>query len=255
MKIMTFNLRFENDRDGPDGWEFRKDPAVQLIDRYAPSIVGTQEGTCSQIVYLRDHLPDYHLHTPDRVYDDTCQYPTLFVRKSDFDVLEGAEFWLSRTPFVHRSKNWDSAFPRMISFAKLKSLATGQSLSVAVTHLDHMSSRARYEQAKIVIDWVQRQTGAVILMGDFNDGPESPVHTLLVGKATGLRDTWHALGREDDSDSFTHHGFTGIPQKGRLDWILISPHIHVREASVIKDHRNGRFPSDHFPYLVTADLI
>lgn len=251
---MTFNLRFENDRDGPNGWEFRKDLVIQLIDRYAPSILGTQEGTCSQIWYLRDHLPEYHLHAPDRVYDDTCQYPTLFVRKSDFAILEGGEFWLSQTPHIHRSKDWDSAFPRMMSFGKLKSLASGRVLSVSVTHLDHMSSHARYEQAKIIVEWLRRQTGAIILMGDFNDTPESPVHNLLVGQETGLRDTWHALGRDEGYDSYTHHGFTGIPGKGRLDWILKSSHIRVRDAFIIHDHWKGRFPSDHFPYIVDADL-
>jgi len=252
---MTFNLRFENDRDGSNGWEFRKDLVVQLIDRHAPSILGTQEGTCSQISYLRDNLPEYHLHTPNRIYDDTCQYPTLFVKRNDFVVLEGSEFWLSRTPHIHRSKDWDSAFPRMLSYGRLKSIGSGRVFSVAVTHLDHMGSNARYEQAKIIIDWIHGQTGAVILMGDFNDSPASPVHNLLVEHGTGLRDTWHTLGRKDNCDSFTHHGFTGIPGKGRLDWILISSHIRVNDAFIIRDHWGGRFPSDHFPYLVSTDHI
>lgn len=105
MKIMTFNLRFENDRDGPNSWVFRRDLVIQLINRYAPSIPGTQEGTCSQIWYLRDHLPEYHLHAPNRVYDDTCQYPTLFVKMSSNIHVKNAfiihDHWEGRFPSDH----------------------------------------------------------------------------------------------------------------------------------------------------------
>ncbi|OPX40556.1 MAG: hypothetical protein B1H13_06920 [Desulfobacteraceae bacterium 4484_190.3] len=76
----------------------------------------------------------------------------------------------------------------------------------------------------------------VILMGDFNDIPGSNVHQLL--------------GRKERQDGFTHHGFTGIPQKGRIDWILASSRFAIRDAVIIQDHFNGRYPSDHFPYMV-----
>ncbi|MBW2094627.1 MAG: endonuclease, partial [Deltaproteobacteria bacterium] len=63
-------------------------------------------------------------------------------------------------------------------------------------------------------------------------------------------DTWQVLGRKEDAQSFTHHGFTGIGQNGRIDWILVSPHFRIKDAAIIRDHFNGRYPSDHFPYLV-----
>jgi endonuclease/exonuclease/phosphatase family metal-dependent hydrolase len=137
MRVMTFNLRFENNRDGSNAWSLRREMVVAIIESYSPSILGTQEGTCSQIDYLQDHLPDYYLHTPRRVFDDTCQYPTLFIRKDEFDVEGGAEFWLSKTPEVHRSKDWDSAFPRLISYARLRTVTT----TISVTGL--ATSRGR----------------------------------------------------------------------------------------------------------------
>jgi len=252
---MTFNLRFENDRDGQNAWVYRRKLIVEVINRYRPAAIGTQEGRWTQLLYLRDHLPEYHLHAPRRVIDNTCQYPTLFIRKQDFHVGEGRDFWLSKTPDVHRSKDWDSAFPRMMSYASVRLTGSEKAFWFAVTHLDHRGATARYEQARIIASWIEKQKEPVILMGDFNDVPGSPVHELLVTPETGLLDTWQVLGREEGPQSFTHHGFTGVPRDSRIDWILASPHFKIMAANIIRDHFDGRYPSDHFPYLVDLEPL
>jgi hypothetical protein len=106
-------------RTAENAWNYRRDLVVKLIEEYEPAILGTQEGRVSPLAYLDEHLPQYEIHTPSRVFDDTCQYPTLFFHKDLFRIKKGEEFWLSRTPKVHRSKNWDSAFPRMVSTAQV----------------------------------------------------------------------------------------------------------------------------------------
>ncbi len=254
MRVMTFNLRFENALDGENAWSRRRELVTRLIKRHNPCVLGTQEGLWSQLAYLRDNLPKYYLHAPQRTMDATCQYPTLFLSRDDFVVHEGAEFWLSKTPEVHRSKSWDSAFPRMMSYARVSKLHTDNALWVAVTHLDHIGMEARYQQAKIIAGWVKQRTGPIILIGDFNDNPGSPVHNLLTSPETGLYDTWKVLGRDENSESYTHHKFTGIPQKTRMDWILTSAHFRVKDAEILMNHFGDRYPSDHFPYLVQLEM-
>ncbi|HDZ24605.1 MAG TPA: endonuclease, partial [Desulfobacteraceae bacterium] len=56
MRIMTFNIRFENDRDGQNGWVHRKDLVIKVIERYKPDIIGTQEGKWNQLLFFRDNL-------------------------------------------------------------------------------------------------------------------------------------------------------------------------------------------------------
>jgi len=254
MDVMTFNLRFDNKNDGANAWPLRRELVKQLVEKYNPHVLGTQEGLWSQLAYLKDNLSAYHIHTPNREFDPTCQYPTLFFHKEKFEVLEGGEFWLSLTPMVHRSKNWDSAFPRMMSYAKIRMDGKGEPVWVSVTHLDHIGTEARYQQAKIIADWIKQRTAPIILMGDFNDSPGSPVHRVLSSPETGLKDTWSVLGcTEETPDSMTHHGFTGVPQKARMDWIMISPHFKVKKTDIIKDNRDGRYPSDHFPYMAKLD--
>jgi endonuclease/exonuclease/phosphatase family metal-dependent hydrolase len=253
MRVMTFNLRFENDRDGENSWSCRRKLVVEVIRRHAPSILGTQEGTQKQLDYLQERLPQYRMHAPARSLDETCQYPTLFYFADELNAISGNEFWLSKTPHLHRSKNWDSAFPRMMSFALMEERRVRRPFWAAVTHLDHIGVEARREQAGMIVDWIVKQSCPVILMGDFNALPGSPVHGILTLSAAGLQDTWQALVKTEDQQSMTHHGFNGVPQKGRIDWILVSDQFRVLDAAIVRDQLDGRYPSDHFPYLVDLD--
>lgn len=246
---MTFNLRFENDRDGDNAWVNRRELVLDIIDRYQPAILGTQEGKWTQLTYLCDHLQEYEAVMPGRAPDQNIQCPTLFCRKKDCTVETGKDFWLSKTPEIHLSKDWDSAYPRMLSFAVIRTIDSNQRLVCAVTHLDHIGAEARYQQARIISAWVSRQEKPVVLMGDFNDHPKSPVHEVLTIPQTRLCDTWEMIRGSESEASYTHHGFSGTPQLSRMDWILVDSSFQVKSACVVHDASNGRYPSDHFPYL------
>lgn len=248
VRVMTFNLRFENDRDGENVWRNRKNLVVEVIERFTPSLLGTQEGTPAQLRFLDESLSGYRMHAPNRVWDDTCQYPTIFYREDMYRAMEGGESWLSCTPGVHRSKGWDSAFPRMMSYGLFEEIRTKRSVWAAVTHLDHIGVEARREQARIIADWMCTREGPRILMGDFNDIPASDAHGILTGSGVGLEDTWELLERAEDDRAMTHHDFHGVPQQCRMDWILVGPDFQVIDACIVRDQSEGRYPSDHFPY-------
>lgn len=254
IRVMSFNIRFENPTDGADAWFYRRDLIALVVTRYKPAILGTQEGRWNQLLDLKERLPSYCLHAPGRTIDETCQYPTLFVLGDTFNILEGDEFWLSETPRIHRSKSWDSGFPRMMSFAKLRHASSGRAIWACVTHLDHLGAEARLRQAAMIADWAAAIEAPLIVMGDFNDGPFSETHAILTQEKTRLRDTWTAIGMEDGLQSATSHGFTGIPKKQRIDWVLASPEFSVKAVSIIRDDFEGRYPSDHFPILADLEL-
>ncbi len=253
-RFMTFNLRFDSARDGTNRWARRRYLVLEVVRRHRPHLLGTQEGRWVQLAFLRRHLPEYALHAPGRILDDTCQYPTLFVRRDHFRIRAGGEFWLSKTPHRHRSKDWDSAFPRMMSHALLETRTGGQRFRAAVTHLDHAGARARYEQARILAAWCARNSTPLVVLGDFNAAPGSRVHRLLTSAQTGLRDTWEVMERPESTASATHHDFEGIPRKSRIDWILVSSAFEVLGVEIIHDCFEERYPSDHYPYLARVRL-
>jgi endonuclease/exonuclease/phosphatase family metal-dependent hydrolase len=250
LRIMTFNLRFANPADGPNEWQFRKELVAEIIMRRSPDLLGTQEGTVPQLDYLAAHLTGYLPLTEHRDTDPTCQYPTIYYRAGRFKVKTSGEFWLSKTPGVHRSCSWASAFPRMATYGLFEE--GDREFYFVNTHLDHVSAEARLQGARMIRNYFFPLNKPIILAGDFNEPPDGPVYQELIGPSSTLTDSWravHPLGEE----AATQHQFDGHPRGARIDWILVSPPFHGRGAAIITDHKDSRYPSDHFPYMAEVD--
>jgi len=247
MRLMTFNLRFATPLDGANAWQWRRELVAQVILNHAPDLLGTQEGTVPQLEYLAENLPGYLPLIGHRQVDPTCQYPTIFYRAGAFQVRESGEFWLSETPAVHRSLSWGSAFPRMVTYGLLEEEGRGLPFYFLDTHLDHISGEARLQGARLIRERFFPQDRPLILAGDFNEPPESPVYQLLLGEGSPLQDTWRAL-HPPGEEATTQHQFDGRSRGARIDWILVSAPFKVKRAAVVTDNQEGRYPSDHFPY-------
>jgi endonuclease/exonuclease/phosphatase family metal-dependent hydrolase len=252
MRLMTFNLRFATPLDGPNEWEYRKELVVEVILARGPHLLGTQEGTVPQLEYLAGHLPLYQPLISHRTVDRTCQYPTIFYREDLFRVGESGEFWLSETPTLHRSKSWDSAFPRMVTYGLFQETGRELWFYFVNTHLDHISALARLQGARMIRKHFYPRQKPLILAGDFNEPPDSPVYRELLDGGGLMQDTWRAL-YPSGVEATSQHNFDGNPRGSRIDWILVSPPFKVKEALMITDNQNGRYPSDHFPYAVEVE--
>ncbi|MGQ9688806.1 MAG: hypothetical protein ACUVXF_08490 [Desulfobaccales bacterium] len=149
MRVLTFDLRFANPEDGPNQWDFRKELVVDTILALDPDLIGTQEGTVPQLDYLTDRLEGFLPLVAHRQVDRTCQYPTIFYRQG-LQVKESGEFWLSETPTVHRSISWESAFPRLVTYGLFQEAGRNLWFYFINTHLDHISSQARFQGARLI---------------------------------------------------------------------------------------------------------
>ncbi len=247
MRLMTFNLRFATPLDGPNVWENRKELVVEVICNHRPDLLGTQEGTVPQLLYLEEHLAGYLPLTQHREVDPTCQYPTIFYRADRFQVEESSEFWLSETPQVHRSVSWGSAFPRMVTYGRFREKGMAGSFYFIDTHLDHISAAARREGARMIREFFFPRSRPLILVGDFNEPPDDPVYQEFMGADSPLQDTWRSV-QPPAAEAATQHSFDGRPRGSRIDWILTTPPFRVRRVAIVTDNQNGRYPSDHFPY-------
>lgn len=255
IKIMTFNVRFDNPQDGPNAWPFRKELVVRTILEELPDLLGTQECTAAQLNYLMVNLEGYAACLPSRQRDDDprVQMPTIFFRKGIFTPLQCGEFWLSETPKMYRSKSWDAAFPRLFTYGKFLHVSTGRKVWFADTHLDHVSGKARLMAAGMILKWRLRKRLPLLLVGDFNEAAGGPVHRILTGAKGKLQDVWKGGGVAVGPEPSTIHHFTGKGEGGRIDWILASDHFKVLENRLVE--RAEGFPSDHFPCVAVLQLM
>ncbi|MGH9338586.1 MAG: endonuclease/exonuclease/phosphatase family protein [Acidobacteriota bacterium] len=252
LRVMTFNLRYANPADGPNRWEARKDFVIESLERYAPAVIGIQEGLGGQIEDLISGLPQYQAFGRDRSGQGSDEYSSILYDKSRLKLIEGDTFWLSETPEEAGSQSWDSSLPRIATWALFEGVH-GRRFLVLNTHFDHRGQLARVRSAELVrskLEEIHPEAPRIVL-GDFNALPESDPYKALVGN-NNLSDAW-TIARERRGPEFTFHGFTGQGDVNlRIDWILVGSDIQVKSITSIDDHDNGLYLSDHFP--VMADL-
>jgi endonuclease/exonuclease/phosphatase family metal-dependent hydrolase len=102
-----------------------------------------------------------------------------------------------------------------------------------------------------VRQWAEREAARrpVIVSGDFNAVKTSPAYRLLADGHT-LIDAGRCAAAGADEGTF--HGY-GQPVSLPIDWILVSSSFIVREASIDRTLQGNRYPSDHYPVLVTLE--
>ena len=86
MLVMTFNLRFATPLDGPDQWEQRKDLAVEIIRRQAPTCWPPRKVPPAMLRFLEAELTEYR---PLKVPRGEIRLPVSH-RFSTRPVLHGA---------------------------------------------------------------------------------------------------------------------------------------------------------------------
>lgn len=252
MRLMTFNIRFLNNLDGPNHWQFRKELVLEVFWTYLPDLVACQEVTVPQLEYLAANLTGYKPFIEHRNIDPTCQYPTIFYRPDTIIPGAGEEFWLSETPQVHRSLSWGSAFPRMITYGLFREAHRNLWFYFGATHLDHISGLARGNAASMLRDLFRGLAKPAVLAGDFNDLPASAVHQTLTGPDSPFQDSYKVL-QQPEAGISTQHKFNGEFFGGRIDWILITDPFRLIKGEIITYNQADRYPSDHFPYYVDLE--
>ena len=252
--VLTFNLRYAH-ATPPDLWADRRPVVREVIERWSPDVVATQEGLYEQLRDMEADLSGYRWIGLGREGGSRGEFMAVFYRVERLEPLEYDHFWLSDTPALIGSRTWGNTFPRMVTWIRFRDRRTGRDFIFANTHFDHQSQPSRERAADLLV----RRAGtwdpalAVILAGDFNaPAGGNPVYETLV--ARGFVDSWRAAGRPEGLG--TYHGFQGVEAArggARIDWILVRGAATTLAAEIITHQHDGQFPSDHFP--VFARLV
>ncbi|MDI6796211.1 MAG: endonuclease/exonuclease/phosphatase family protein [Desulfatibacillaceae bacterium] len=254
--VLTLNLRFGLADDGPNCWDCRKASLPGLFAEYGADFICTQETNDFQARHLHELLPDYEMLGLRRPAPQFWQNNLIFAKKP-WKTIAQRRFYLSPTPDIP-SRFKGSRWPRQCSLGLFEN--KGKTLVVAVTHLD-FDSTIQTRSAEIILEALKKLAlpdAPVLLTGDFNAKPGSPVHSLLLGKnakSPAAFVPFTDVFEENDMQG-THHSFTGRAdrEKGRIDWILHRGGLAAEKTLIIEKKFANFFPSDHFPVWALFSL-
>jgi endonuclease/exonuclease/phosphatase family metal-dependent hydrolase len=225
-------------------------------------LIGLQECQHVHLKHLKTRLPEFDSFALSR--PDARAYPlnAILFSRARYELVSAGGFWLSEKPHVPGSKSWDSAEARFVNWVQLRERNSGKELRFWNTHLDHVGQIAREKAAELIV-----QASAAfprdfpqLLTGDFNANAANPaIKTVAAG---GWTDTYAAVHGPADP-GFTAHAFLGAQYaekklKGkpgaRIDWIWCRGAVKPLAAEVIRESRNGHYPSDHYFVSATVSL-
>ena len=252
LRVMTFNIRYDEPRDGANAWPKRKQMVASMIRFYNADLVGVQEALKGQLDDLETLLPEYSWMGVGRADGKTSgEYSAIFYRKSRFKSLESSTFWLSETPNVP-STGWDAALPRIVTWARFKDLATGKTFFHFNTHFDHRGEKARTESARLLLNQISQtaQSLPVVVTGDFNFTESADGYQLL---KSALKVGRYASQHGHHGPTSTFNDFKALVPERKIDYVFVKGNIRIVQHGVLSDTWDGRFPSDHFPVL--AEIV
>ncbi|MEM6522734.1 MAG: endonuclease/exonuclease/phosphatase family protein [Bacteroidota bacterium] len=254
LRMMTYNIKFDDTRDSVNNWIRRKDQVIGLLNYHAPDIVGTQEGLRHQLDDIKSGLSGFEYIGVGR--DDgkkKGEYSALFYNAQKFEIVQSGTFWLSQSAEVP-SKSWDAALPRICTWAEMALINSEKTFFVFNTHFDHVGRIAREESIKLIIKRIKSLSNdrPVIFMGDLNFTPDKIPYELITGFMQDTRTAFnsHPYGPEATFNGFQ---FQKKPMR-RIDYIFIKSDIHVKKYATLSDSQNMAYPSDHFPVLVDLEI-
>ncbi|MBC7714434.1 MAG: endonuclease/exonuclease/phosphatase family protein [Rhizobacter sp.] len=252
LKLITSNIRFANSGDGIHDWSARLPLLVEIYKNFGPDFLGTQEGRQAQINELDEKLVDLDLVAGHREWIDERMYPCIFINPKTIEVNRSGDIWLSETPGVAGSSSFESAFPRLCTWAEVTLKKSGQKMMMVNTHLDHILHETRKKQIDVLINEVKKINQLpLFIMGDFNESPLTEIREKLIS-SFDLKDPWSEKNFPEET---SHHGFNGDKSIDgfRIDWILIPKHFECVDLHLEKrSYKDGVYPSDHYPLLATV---
>jgi endonuclease/exonuclease/phosphatase family metal-dependent hydrolase len=254
LNVISYNIRYDNPKDGINQWSSRKEKVYALLTKYDPDLLGVQEALNHQLKDIQANLPQYDFIGAGR--DDgkeKGEYSAIFYKKDRFEVLEQNTFWLSETPEVPGSKNWDAAITRVATWARLRDKKNSREFLIINTHFDHVGKEARKKSAELL----KMQAGVlakefpVIITGDFNcTRDESPYLVMMDKSHLELIDP---APKNDPPGTFCNFGVNSQPCRA-IDYIFYTNDWTPEAYNVYSDSDGKNYPSDHLPVQARLSL-
>ena len=267
LRVMSFNIRYGTANDGANRWKNRCELVFDVLREHDCDVVGLQEALRFQIDEMREAVPLYGEIGVGRDDGKTKgEYSGILYRTDRLNVADSGTFWLSDTPEVPGSITWGNACTRICTWGRFVCKGSGKAFYLFNVHLDHRSQPSREKSAVLLARRIgdRKHDDPVIVTGDFNAGESNPAVRYLKGELrvegaelaenpVPLVDTFRVLHPEA-TDVGTFNGFKGTRSGEKIDYVFTQPGVKVVGAEILRDNKDGQYPSDHFPVMARLAL-
>lgn len=291
-KALDFRIYTHNIKNGKHGelvpgefdWDERRDDVASsiLLHRAPNTIIVLQEALDFQLDFIVDRL-NLLVEDPDTKWvavgggridgKKEGEHVPIIVRQNEWEVVYTDTFWLNDQKTRTAVAGWDAKYPRICTFATLKSKESGAYVNVFNTHFDHKGKLAKIELAKLLIEKMRTvNEWPSILTGDLNSMPDDKTYKTLSKLLIDSRKLTASYNRYGHRE-VTVTGFQGAQgQKGqRIDYIFVPAmttsvakkrctgqagpvYLQLQDYGLLHSKYGGKYMSDHRPILVDFQL-
>ncbi len=254
LKVMSYNIKYDNKNDTINNWNDRKEVLVELLAHYEASFIGMQEVLHRQLTYIDSALTNFTYIGVGR--DDGVrkgEYSPILYDSTEYKLLDQKTFWLSGTP-EEISVGWDASLERICTYGRFEEKTTGKKLYVFNTHFDHIGKESREKSAALIFQKIvemNKEKYPVVLMGDLNLTPnELPIKFLQ----KNLSDAQKISQNPFYGPTGTFNGFDPkMKLDRRIDYIFVEDFLVKSYVHIDDRMENNKHISDHLPVLAILD--
>jgi endonuclease/exonuclease/phosphatase family metal-dependent hydrolase len=260
LKVLSFNLRYNNPNDGENSWPNRSVRVKNFLWSERADIIGFQEVLHNEVLELDHALFNYNFS--ERQYtrigvgredgETKGEYSPIYFRANRFSLITSKTVWLSETP-TKPSKGWDAACERIATFALFFDEELKDTLLVVNTHWDHVGERARQESANLILKEIETFTSIqnIIFLGDLNCKPEDAALKKLRAVFSDA-----GIGISSKVGTFNNFERAKNPNAPRIDYVFYKlKNFGFSSYKVGNTDVTEPLLSDHFPIVVEFEQM
>jgi endonuclease/exonuclease/phosphatase family metal-dependent hydrolase len=256
IRIMSYNIRYDNPSDGPNSWSFRKHELIEQIERIHPSILGIQESLYHQTEYIDSCLQKYTYTGVGREDGLTKgEFGAIFYDSTKFKLVSSDTFWLSETP-KSPSVGWDAALERICTYALFENKVSSNQIWVFNLHLDHIGMKSQKNSVNLILKTINAfaiANTAIVITGDFNCIPKSTPIKIM---SKNFDDSFKTAKTVKIKYKGTFNNFDkNLIPESRIDYVFVKNADVIKYEHKYENRLDGYFYSDHLPIVVDISIL
>jgi endonuclease/exonuclease/phosphatase family metal-dependent hydrolase len=255
IKVGTYNIRFDHKPDTANAWVKRMPHLTGLLKYHQVQLVGTQEGLLHQLEDISHQLGYPYIGVGRDDGGKKGEFSAIFYDSTVFQVLDHGTFWLSESP-DRPSVGWDASMERICTWGLFSHKISHKKFLVFNVHLDHIGQKSREEAVKLILRKTQEFSTdyPLVFMGDFNVDDKNLVYHIITD--AGFQDAFLTtpIPPYGPVGTFNAFDWNRIPSP-RIDYIFLKGALKLESYAVAGDHYGLKYPSDHFPVMVSIKLL